>query len=156
LLWSFGQTLAQHAVDRRWRHFCHRRRVAFQNCGDHAGRTRSAERELPGQHFIEHQAKRKDVTSRVGLLALQLLWRHVIQRSNNLAIPRNGSSNIRILQRSGLLCEAKIEEFNPLFGEQDVAGLEVAMDNSFGVGGIQGIENLHGILERLLQRQWTL
>ena len=52
--------------------------------------------------------------------------------------------------------QAEVEKLDSLFGEEDVAGLEVAMDDSLRVRGIQSVQDLRGVVQGLLQRQWTL
>ena len=52
--------------------------------------------------------------------------------------------------------QAEVEKLDSLFGEEDVAGLEVAMDDSLRVRGIQGVQDLRGVVQGLLQRQWAL
>ena len=46
------------------------------------------ERLLPGHHLVEHAAEREDVGARVGLAALELLGRHVLERAEDRAARR--------------------------------------------------------------------
>jgi hypothetical protein len=50
------------------------------------------------------------------------------------------------LRGPDLFCKAKVKKLDSLFGEEDVAGLEVAMDNSLGVRRIQSIKDLRGVV----------
>ena len=47
---------------------------------------------LPGRHLVEHGAEREDVGARVGLLALELLGRHVLERPEDRALLRQRSA----------------------------------------------------------------
>ena len=55
-----------------------------------------------------------------------------------------------------LLCQTKVEQLDPLFGDQDVVGLEIAMRDAFLMRGIESIQNLPRIFDRLFGRQRTL
>jgi hypothetical protein len=43
---------------------------------------------LPGDHLIEHQTERENVTLRARFLALNLLWGHILQSPQQYAIVR--------------------------------------------------------------------
>ena len=49
----------------------------------------------PGQHFVEHAAEREDVGAVVGLLALDLLRRHVVERAEDRARRRSAGAGRR-------------------------------------------------------------
>ena len=48
--------------------------------------------------------------------------------------------------------EAEIEEFDALFGDEDVGGFQVAVGDAFAVGGVEGVQNLFGVFDGL--RYW--
>ena len=54
---------------------------------------------------------------------------------------------------TGLLCQAKIEQLDPLLGDENVRRLQVAMGDAFAMGGIERVENLSGIFNRSFERQ---
>ena len=43
---------------------------------------------LPGQHLVEHGAEREDVGARIGVLAFELLRRHVLERAEDRSLRR--------------------------------------------------------------------
>jgi hypothetical protein len=48
------------------------------------------ERAPAREHFVQHAPEREDVGATIHLLPLQLLGRHVLQRSGNRAFLRSG------------------------------------------------------------------
>jgi hypothetical protein len=51
--------------------------------------------------------------------------------------------------------EAEIEDFGvAAFGDEDVGGLDVAVDDAFGVGGIESFGDLNGNVEETLEFNW--
>ena len=52
-----------------------------------------------------------------------------------------------------LLRQTKVEQLDPLFGDQDVVGLEIAMRDAFLMRGIESIQNLPRIFNGLFGRQ---
>src|SRR5439155_10136403 len=57
------------------------------------------------------------------------------------------------LRQSRRLGEAEIEELGPRFGQDNVSGLKIAMDDAGPVRRIQRARNGDGDLERLVERQ---
>ena len=41
------------------------------------------------------------------------------------------------------------------FGDEDVGGLDVAMDNALGVGGVESVGNFDGEGEKVLESRWA-
>ena len=81
--------------------------------------------------------------------AFDLFGRHVARRSDKSAAA--GHAHFRGLERSG---EAKIgNEHLIVFADQDVVWLEVAMDNAFGMRGVEGVAHLPGKFEAAVDRQ---
>ena len=52
--------------------------------------------------------------------------------------------------RTYRFCEPEVEQFDSGLGQQDVVGLEIAMDDSFTVRSIERVADLGGVFERLL------
>ena len=119
------------------------------------------ERHLAGRHLIKHRAKRKQIGAAVKLLATDLLGRHVSDRA------QHGSGTGEVL-RAGV-CGHSLGSFCGFsrdFGEtevkhlgvasssnEDVRGLDVAVNDSFGVGGIQRVGNLDAERKNLINLQ---
>ena len=53
------------------------------------------------------------------------------------------------------LRQTEVENLDAVLGDDDVAGLQVAMDHALGVRGGQRIDDLHRITQGLIERQRT-
>jgi hypothetical protein len=73
------------AVQRR-----ERRSVTRHDAGNDASLTASFESTASGDHFVQDQAEAEDIGARVGLPALELLRRHVLERADNEALSVRG------------------------------------------------------------------
>ena len=86
--------------------------------------------------------------------ALDLLGAHVVRRADERADARAGH---RGLGGRGDFCDAEVEHLGELFilvaNEEDVLGLQVAMDDSFCVRSHQRASHLRHDLGRLRQGQ---
>jgi hypothetical protein len=89
-------------------------------------------------HLVQNHAEREDVAGRAGLLAANLFRRHVAYGTHDLAGFGFGNGAV-LLGRLGLPAgQAEVEDFDAaVAGEEDVARLDVAMDDALGVGGGQ-------------------
>src|SRR5687768_17213008 len=65
---------------------CHRRRLVIENCADETRLTLAFERAAARQHLVEHAAEGEDVGASIDFLSFELLWGHVLQRSENRAL----------------------------------------------------------------------
>ena len=115
----------------------------------------AAERQRPGRHLIENAAKREEVGARVQFFAARLLGRHVRNRADRCArtgqmfefdggrrcrshVPHRASERVaRHLRQS----EVQNLGVAPL-GDKNIGGLDVAVDDSFGVRGVKRISDL--------------
>src|SRR5215831_7520470 len=89
----------------------------------------SLESSAARDHFVEHRAKRKDIGTGVGVLAFELLRRHVLQRPENRA--RSGQAlGIRWVGGRRLacagrlvssLCQTEVEQLRSFCRQHDVA-----------------------------------
>jgi hypothetical protein len=59
------------------------RRILFPDGGSNGDARFSFNSALPGGHFIEHSAERKNVAAGAGLFSVDLFGRHVLQRADN-------------------------------------------------------------------------
>ncbi len=95
-------------------------------------RRRPGERDLSGDHLVEHHAEREEVRAAVDASASELLGRHVERGPED---SRLGGEALRA--RSLLLCprdpEVGHHDAPAVVLDEHVAGLEVAMDDSSGV-----------------------
>ena len=52
--------------------------------------------------------------------------------------------------------QAEVQDFDAAAGQDDVGGFEIAMDDSLGVGGGEGIRDLNGVLQHPFERHRPL
>ncbi len=105
---------------------------------------RAFERSGAGDHFIQHAAERPQIAAVVDLAALRLLGRHVghgAHRSLGFGQPR----------RFGQPRQAEVHDGDlAVLGDQNVGGLDVAVNDAFLVGGLQALRDLPADFERIL------
>ena len=105
----------------------------------------------PGEHFVGHHAERVDVRPVIELaLSSNLFRRHVRRRPNHCRRRRHRAlGGFGGLERTG---NAKIGQEGVRPGEQDVVGLDVAVDHALRVRVGQPVshltQNLHGFADR--------
>ena len=134
------------------------RRIVLQNRGHGFGRSVAAEGAHAGKHFVEHGAKRKDVGARIGGLAAYLLRRHVARRAHDHSrrCVRTGEGDFVRISAWALrqLRQSKIEDLDaPIFRDENIFGLQVAVDDPFFVRRRESVGDLHSVLDRLTLRQ---
>src|SRR5580698_7921818 len=99
-------------------------------------------------------------------LSAGLLGRHVGNRSHRSArrgelVHADGSAgltsrNVGDAVLEGELCQTEVEDFRlPARADKDVRGLDVAVDDSAGVGGVESIGNLNTQLQQLFKLERT-
>jgi hypothetical protein len=117
----------------------------------------------PRRHLVEERTEREDVGPRVGLGALELLGRHVLERAQDRPRggerPRLGRQRGRVRECGGPgsgAGEAEVEELRPGLREHHVAGLEVAVHDALLVRGGEGLRDLRPELHHLVERQRAL
>ena len=114
---------------------------------------------LPGRHFVEDNAKRKQIAARIKFFAARLFRRH-INRS-----PRNDTDRgQRILIRSILIRghalvarqfgQAEVENFH-LSGLRDkqIGRFDVAMNDALGVKRLQRLRHLYRDVKQFFELQ---
>lgn len=112
---------------------------------------------LPGDHLVQHRAEGKEVGAHVERLAADLLWGHVADRPHHGARigdgMRDGGGHFRARRRHGA-GEAEVQDLHVAIGrDEDVLGLEVAMDDAALVSGRKTAGDLHAVLDGATQRQ---
>ena len=89
----FRQTLLDDTVERCRRQRLHGRhgtRLVLEDRTNEAGLTRPLKRLVPRNHLEHDRAKGENVRPGVGVLALQLLRGHVLQRAEDLSFTGQG------------------------------------------------------------------
>ena len=119
-----------HRLDRR-----DRRRVRVQDRADQAAPGSSPWNAFfPVSHLVEHAAEREDVAARVGLVALELLGRHVLERPEDRAARRSAAALLGAVGRPSPATAApaarrracarpKSSSFTPVFVSMTLPGL---------------------------------
>ena len=101
---------------------------------------RAREGRLPGEALVDHTAERVDVRTLVHRVARDLLRRDVLEGADDLPGDRDSG------QRAGSLREAEVAEVAMLAtggcGDEDVGRLDVPMDESLLVSGVEGLRDL--------------
>ena len=106
------------------------------------------------KHLVENRAKGKDVRTMIDRATLHLFGRHVADRSQYHAwISVDAASWYFSLRLAAVrLCEfrnAEVENlYATIFGDEDVVGLEIAMNDSFLMRGRQTAGDLARIVDR--------
>ena len=107
----------------------------------------------PREHLVEAGAEREDVGPAVDGLALHLLGGHVARRSDDDVALRLEVRGPAFPLEGGVgreeLGEAEVEHLHvPVRREEDVLGLQVAVDESLLVRGAEPARDLHRDLDR--------
>ncbi len=111
---------------------------------------------LAGEHLVEHASQGEEIGARVDRLPPRLLGRHVADGADHLAGLGEGVDDggvcgvVRRSERRQLQRDAEVEDLDAaVVGEEEVLGLEVAMDDVLGVHRGQGLGRLFRVLESL-------
>ncbi len=115
---------------------------------------------LAGKHLVENRAEGEDVRSDIGRPSPHLFRRHVIERPQHDSRLRAGGGRRRLRERTGFglqpcqLGESEIEDLEPaVFGDEEVLGLQVPMNDSFVVGCGETLCHLEGVVDGLSRRE---
>ena len=123
-------------------HLCER----LLDAGHDLRRVRTAEWPPSGGHLEQDRPQRENVAPRIQLVSANLLGRHVRDRSDNLALPSTAlwptgqRPGHRLASQDGVLGskqdgETEIHDLCvSVRSDEDIARLEVAMQESFAVG----------------------
>ena len=127
---------------------------------DDVGAGIAAERLPSREHLVEHRAEGEEIAARVGRFAAHLLGCHVTHGSEDharLRAARRGGE-VRALPRArvlGELRETEVENLDaPVLRDEEVLGLEIAVDDALVVRGGKAAGDLdrpvHGAAKREL------
>ena len=126
---------------------------------DDHGPTRSVERSLPCEHFVEHGPEREDVASAVGRRAIQLLGRQVVQRAKNHPFPRESRVALFGVLRGRPIelqpCQAEIEQDDARRDQHDVPGLQIAVEDAASMRLGERVGDLDPVAQRLIEWDGT-
>jgi hypothetical protein len=93
-------------------------------------------------------------TAGVRGLAFELFRRHILQSSGDAPLRGDGGPRDVVgAECRGLFGEAEIQQVDALLRDQNVGGLQIAVDDAFAVGGVESVENLPGVLPGFLHRK---
>jgi hypothetical protein len=78
---------------------------------------------------VKQAAEAKQITARISIVALQLLWRHILQGPYDLSVARERrrQGSVSFLERTTLLGQAEIQQLNALLRDENVRGLQIAV-----------------------------
>ena len=116
------------------------RRVVAERRRDIVGGGPAGKRASTREHLVEHTAEGEDIGAGVDWVAAQLLGRHVAHGAEEGAgggVAGEGGGFV-LVGDLGLedLGEPEVEDLDPVVGgEEDVVGLEIAVDDVAAVGG---------------------
>src|SRR5580658_4015811 len=137
-------------------------RGTIQDCVENNRGRVSPKGESTGGHFIKHGAKREQVGAGVEIFASGLLWRHVGHGADG----RSGAGQEGLVHGGGgtdgggrmesrlarALGQAEIENLGLVaVGHENVGRLDVAVDDSLGVGSVESVGDLCAEIEQLLK-----
>ena len=108
----------------------------------------------------EHEPEREDIGPEIGGSARQLLRRHVAQRAEDGALggqrlcerSRVSIDRDRLLASPG---QTEVEQHGPVVRQDDVARLQIAMDDARAVCRCQRLGNLPPVPKRIARRQFA-
>ena len=121
-------------------------RVRVRDLVEHGHDALAREGPVAGEELVEHAARAPQVGAAVHLRALHLLGRHVVGGAHDRARARGGGHR-----------EARHPEVHdlhrPVHGEEDVGGLDVAVDDARVVRAGEPVQELHDDVHLPLQGQ---
>ncbi len=107
----------------------------------------AVERHVPDEHLVEHDAQRVDVRLAVDVVPERLLGRHVVGGPEHAPV----GGQALLVERAG---DPEVGDLGrALAVDQDVLGLDVAVDDVARVGAAERAGDLDRVRERLVHRQ---
>ena len=119
----------------------------------------AAKRAPSREHLVEQRAEAEEIGAMIGGPAAHLLRRHVAHRAEDDAgagLRRRGSRRLADADslRVDQLGQAEVEDLDAaVIGEEDVVGLEVAVNDPLVVRRGEPVRDLSRVIDRLARRQ---
>ncbi len=129
----------------------HRRRRPGEPFGNRGRRGRRRERDLAGQHLVEHASEGEEVASAIDDVTRGLFRAHVRRRADRDADLGEGRRRLRGGSQS--FADAEVGHDGVPFVQQDVLRLDVAMHDVVPVRVGEGVCHLGGDANRVIDRQ---
>ena len=142
---------------------------AIENRFENDGGSFATKRKRAGSHFVDHGAKGKKIGAAVEILAANLFGRHIRDGAHGAAgtgkvlggLGRLGSVELRA--RSGRAAfgkrdfgQAEIENLGvTALGHKNICGLDVAMDDAFGMRSFERVGDFDGKGEQVVHLDRT-
>ena len=136
-----------------------RRRVVADGSGE-PGAAAGAQhvriaRQAAGEQFVEHHAQAEDIAARVRRRGIGLLGGHVLGRAHECALHGAGA---RVAERRiGHARDTEVDDARAdgtvVVGDQDVGGLQVAVDHAAAVRVLHGVADAHHELDARPHRE---
>ena len=134
-----------------------RARGIGQHPGDDRLRARARERRLTREHLVEYRRERVDVRARIdSFLPARLLRAHILGGTHRDSRPRNRRPTGSGAALEEDLGDAEVAHHRVSAGEQDVAGLDIAVNHPALMRVFQGIAHFGSDADRLLHREWSV
>jgi hypothetical protein len=155
-----GSNDGREAERQRRLHIVEWRRLFLENGRHKSGLRVPDERSPAGEQLVQHDTEREQIAARVRILPFYLLRRHISQRAHHGTGgggAGEGTCERRILRTSAGgafdLRDAEVEHLHAIAREQDIFGLQVAVDDAAPVGSAERVQDLLRDLERSSGRQ---
>ena len=140
--------------------------LALQHIGQGVAHTVARERAASGQQLVQQTAEGPEVAALVGLVPLRLFGAHIRRRAKQHAdtghrrrrreCRRGREVHPAVRLRLRQLREAEVEHLDrPIRPQLDVCRLQIAMNDPARVCGFEGIRDLLGDRQRLIERDRT-
>ena len=125
------------------------RRVALEPGERGVGVGLAEERDAAGEALVEHEAERVEVGATVELATADLFRRQVLRGAHHHVVAREV-----VVGRVEALGDAEVgEQHAPVGGDEDVAGLDVAVHEAGVVGGVERRRDARADVDRQLGRE---
>jgi hypothetical protein len=106
----------------------------------------------PAEHFVQHQAVRKNIGPLVHRFPLGLFRRHIRGRPHDCPGLCCGHGVLFFGRRLLHFGQPKVQQLDPIDADQNVSRFQIAMHDSLVVRGLQSIRDLQRDPQSLFRR----